>query len=386
MLAIALVSLGLLLRVLKALGKAVREGRQRKEQRRLRDRRYFGEDPRCTSRKHRAAKTDEARLSRFGLPVIRDERELAEWFGVSLPRLRWFSHQQASEAVSHYVRYKVPKRSGGERIILAPKRELKALQRKILRGILGLMPPSETAHGFVPGRSIVTNATPHVGQAVVLNLDLKDFFPSMTLSRVRGLFVALGYSYPVASTLALLCTECEREVRRKGGRRAYCAIGPRRLVQGAPTSPAIANLVSWRLDRRLAGLARKQGFAYTRYADDLTFSGDGLDAALRLLSAATHIVNSEGWLINPAKTRLYRRSSRQVVTGLVVNDRVGTPRRLRRRVRAILHNADRTGLQAQNREGRRDFRRYVAGLLSFIHAARPEQATRLKRKLDSTPN
>ena len=350
------------------------------------DRRYFGEAPGCVNRKHRDAQTDELKLSRHGLPVIRTEQELAEWLGIPLPRLRWFSHQQETESVTHYVRYKIPKRRGGERVILAPKREIKALQRKVLREVLVHVPVSESAHGFVARRSIVTNAKPHAGKGIVLNLDLKDFFPSITLSRVRGLLVSLGYPYPVASTLALLCTECEREARVEGRRTTYVAVGPRCLIQGAPTSPAIANLVAWRLDRRLAGLARKHGFQYTRYADDLTFSGDSLDGALRIMSVARRVVNSEGWLVNHEKTRLYRRSSRQIVTGLVVNDRVGTPRDLRRRARAILHNAQKTGLQAQNREGKRDFRSYLTGLLSFIHAAQPTQASRLRRVLQSTPD
>src|SRR5262249_3086559 len=158
--------------------------------------------------------------------------------------------------------------------------------------------------------------------------------------RVRGLFLALGYPYAVAAALALLCTEYDREpFEREGGERYYVSVGPRHLVQGAPTSPALANLVAWRLDRRLAGLAAKYGFTYPRYADDLTFSGDDVEALGRLRVSAQRIIAAEHFTTNTTKTRIARRSSRQTVTGLVVNERVATPRRLRRQLRAILHNA-----------------------------------------------
>lgn len=360
-----------------------KEREQRKLQRKQQDRKSFGEEVWGVSERHRQAALNEAKLQRFNLPILRIERDLAEWLGISLSRLRWFTHDKPADTVWHYVLYKIPKRSGGERVVLAPKRELKSLQRKVLRGILANVPTAEAAHGFVPERSIVTNAQPHVGKQVVLNLDLKDFFPSITFPRVRGLFIALGYSFSVASALALLCTAHEREAFDRDDKRYFISIGPRCLAQGAPTSPALANLVAWRLDRRLDGLARKHGFTYTRYADDLTFSGNDMDAALRILDVAQRIIGDEDFQVNTSKTRVFRRSSRQVVTGLVVNDRLGTPRRLRRRLRAILHNARKTGLEAQNRSGHENFRAYLAGLIGFVHEANPEQAERLQETLRS---
>ena len=139
--------------------------------------------------------------------------------------------------------------------------------------------------------------------------------------------------------------------------------------------------VARRLDRRLAGLAAGHGFSYTRYADDLTFSGDDLSTALRILDVAQRIIGDEGFAVNTGKTRLFRRSGKQVVTGLVVNDQVSTPRRLRRRLRAILHNAEQTGLDAQNRGGHANFRAYLAGLIGHIEAAQPRHAERLKDRL-----
>jgi RNA-directed DNA polymerase len=345
------------------------------------DRAVFGEELWGVSARQRAAVLDAARAARFDLPPLGAERELADWLGIPLTRLRWYTHDRPADTTWHYVRYVAPKRSGGERIILAPKRELKALQRKVLDGIVARVPTAATTHGFVRGRSVVTNAQPHVGKQVVLKLDLKDFFPSITFPRVRGLFVALGYPFPVAAALALLCTEYDREVFERDGTRYFVSDGPRHLVQGAPTSPALANLVAWRLDRRLGGLAARRGFAYTRYADDLTFSGDDIGAVHDVRRLAQRIIRDERFTTNYAKTRVARRSARQIVTGLVVNDQIATPRELRRRLRATLHNAEKTGLAAQNRDGRADFAGYLQGLIAFVNVAHPRHALWLRAGL-----
>jgi RNA-directed DNA polymerase len=345
------------------------------------DRRYFGEDLWGTSARHRSAVFDEEKIRRFGLPSLRDEREIAAWLGLPLARLRWFTHDRAADTTWHYVRYVVPKRSGGRRVILAPKRELKSLQRRALGDLVGKIPTAPAAHGFAPGRSIATNAQPHVRKRVVVGLDLKDFFPSITFPRVRGVFIARGYSYAVASTLALLCTEYDREPFDRNGERFYVSVGPRHLVQGAPTSPALANLVAWRLDRRLTGLAARYGFNYTRYADDLTFSGDDVALVGRLITSIRRIVADERFTLNDAKTRVARRARRQVVTGLVVNDQVGAPRQLRRRLRAILHNAQRDArgddpaVRKPAAPGETVSR--ARGLVAFVNAVNPDHAAPL---------
>ncbi|HEU4328436.1 MAG TPA: reverse transcriptase family protein [Roseiflexaceae bacterium] len=354
---------------------------ERQRQAWARDRSYFGEETWGVSRRHRAAVTDEGRLARYGLPLLRSEAELAEWLEISRERLRWFTQDRPADRVWHYVRHARPKRSGGERVILAPKRELKALQRRVLHDLLDRVPPTEAAHGFRPGRSTATNAQPHTGQQVLVNLDLKDFFPSITYPRVRGILVGLGYSYAVAATLALLCTEHDRVAYDRDDGRYYISVTPRALPQGAPTSPALANLAAARLDRRLGGLAAARGWAYTRYADDLTFSGGDPAAVGRLIAAVKKIVAAEDFVVHPDKIHVARRSGRQEVTGLVVNDAVGTPRRLRRQLRAILHNAGQTGLAAQNREGRADFRAYLAGMIGHISAANAAHGERLRAAL-----
>ncbi|HEV7129116.1 MAG TPA: reverse transcriptase family protein, partial [Ktedonobacterales bacterium] len=189
------------------------------------------------------------------------------------------------------------------------------------------------------------------------------------------------YSFTVAATLALLCTEHEREPFDRDGTRYHISIGPRYLVQGAPTSPALANLVAWRLDRRLAGLAAKHQLTYTRYADDLTFSGDDPVALKQLHRVLQRIIRDERFTVNPAKTRVAGRAARQIVTGLVVNDIVAVPRAQRRRLRAILHNAGASGLAAQNRDSRPAFRAYLQGLIAHIHAANPAHAAPLRASL-----
>jgi retron-type reverse transcriptase len=357
------------------------EREQRKRERSKRDRRAFGEDLWGVSKGHLDARSREDALKQADLPLLRSEQELAQWLGIPLSRLRWYTHDKAADTVWHYVKYTIPKRSGGERVILAPKTELKDLQRKVLHGILKNVASGDSAHGFITGRSIITNAQPHVGKQFVLNLDLKDFFPTVTFPRVRGLFIGLGYSFAVSSALALLCTEYDREPFETNESKYWVSVGPRALVQGAPTSPALANLAARRLDIRLSGLARKHGFTYTRYADDLTFSGESLDSTLRILDVAQRLIAAEGFAVNTKKTRILRRSNQQSVTSIIVNDRLNVPRSVRRQLRAILYNAQKNGLDTQNRDGRDDFCAYLQGMIGFINEANPEQAEKLTQAL-----
>ena len=327
------------------------------------------------------AQMDKAKLSRYDLPHLADHVALASWLGIPSNRLLWYQYRKRVDTVWHYYRFTIPKRQGGERVILAPKSELKGMQRQILAEILDRVPVHPQAHGFVNGRSIITNATPHIGQAYVLNLDLKDFFPTITYARVAGLFASLGYSANVARELALLCTTDDRQAKTRfvNNKRVtvYVGEGTNKLVQGAPTSPAISNLIARHLDARLHGLAQSMGFTYTRYADDLTFSGADKGKALRILDVAQRIIGDEGFVVNQAKTRLYPQSTRQIVTGIVVNEQLSTPRQMRRQVRAILHKAGYTGLAAQNRAGHDDFMAHMVGLMAHIHQVNPEQGQKL---------
>jgi hypothetical protein len=308
-----------------------------------------------------------------GLPLWRTEGELAEALGLSPRELRRYSVHRRADRVAHYVTFSVPKRSGGRRLIMAPKRQLKRLQRELLDRLVSRLPVSEHAHGFRQGRSIRTGAEAHVGRKVLLQLDLKDFFGSVTFGRVRGLLAVLGYPPPVARALAVLMTEAERQPVQIGDAVTYVAVGRRYCVQGAPTSPGLCNCVARRLDGRLAGLARTFGFTYTRYADDLTFSGDAVDAVGRLRAWATRIIREEGFEVNPEKTRVARRGRRQEVTGVVVNDQLGLSRQERRRLRAMLHHATH-GRSEQNRLP------YLKGKLAYLAMLNPDQAAALRRR------
>jgi retron-type reverse transcriptase len=321
---------------------------------------------------------DEEQLRRYGLPIWRSEAEVAADLGISVKELRFFSIHRVAERVVHYVAYTIPKARGGSRLIMAPKRRLKAVQRLLLAKLVSKLPHSEQAHGFLPGRSVRTGAQPHVGRKVLLQMDLKDFFPSITFGRARGLLIALGYGYPVAATLAAVMTEAERQPVEIDGVVYHVPVGQRHTVQGAPTSPGLSNCVVLRLDRRLAGLARKFGFAYTRYADDLTFSGDDDSRLHGLRLQAQRIIADEGFQVNAEKTHVSRRGRRQRVTGVTVNEQLGLSRRERRRLRAAIHQ-----WKQARAEGKADARQWqrLRGELAYLAMLNPQQAEALRRLL-----
>jgi retron-type reverse transcriptase len=324
-------------------------------------------------------------LQQAGLPVLAAPADLAKALGISIPRLRWLAFHNEAATRIHYIRFSVPKKSGGLRELSAPHRDLARCQEWILHNILEKVRPHDSAHGFVAGRSTLSNAQPHVGRAVVLNCDLRDFFPSITFFRVKGLFQQLGFSPAVATILALVCTESPRRTVRYTGQTYHVATGPRALPQGACTSPAISNLVVRRMDSRLRGIASRLGWTYTRYADDLTFSCQAEAAGKTgyLLARVRHISADEGFAVNEQKTRVQRPNASQTVTGVVVNRRPGVPRHLVRRMRSILHHARREGLAAQNRTGRPHFDAWVRGMIAYIAMINPDQGRPLLAAYES---
>ncbi len=328
-------------------------------------------------------RSDAAALAALALPVLSTPAELAAALGLAVPRLRWLCYHTDAATRTHYVQFEVPKKSGGVRTLAAPHATLAAAQGWVLANILGRLPTEGPAHGFVPGRSTVTNAAPHAGQDVVVNVDLADFFPSVGFARVRHLFARCGYSGAVSTLLALLCTECPRRRVQYAGRAYFVATGPRGLPQGACTSPAASNQVARKLDRRLSALASKLGFAYTRYADDLTFSAPPgrRERVGYLLARVRHIAADEGFALNPRKTRVQRPETQQRVTGLVVNAAPAVPREVVRRLRAILHRAGTEGLAAQNRQNHPHFRAWVEGMIAYVAMVQPARAEQLRAAL-----
>jgi len=294
-------------------------------------------------------KSDISKLLKNNLPTIDNALDLAVVLGTTINELRFLAYTRSVATTTHYKRYVVPKKSGGQRLIAAPMERLKKVQTAILKTILYKISLHPAAHGFIPERSIVSNADPHTKAAVVVNMDLQDFFPTFTYKRVKGLFVKLGFSEQIAITLALICTEPQEDRVEVDGQIFYVETGERRLPQGAPSSPAISNIICKRLDYRIAGAAKKLGFKYTRYADDMTFSStDQSNANLqKLLWQAKEIIKDEQLVLHPDKLRIMHQGKRQEVTGIVVNDKPNVDRKTVRQFRALLHQIETTGIEGK---------------------------------------
>lgn len=333
---------------------------------------------------------DPARLARHGLPLLETPLALAEAMGVSLAELKFLCFHREVARTSHYRRFALPKKTGGERLISAPMPRLKRAQYWVLDQVLSKVALHPAAHGFVPGRSIVTNAAPHCQQAVVINLDLKDFFPSIAYPRIKGVFIGLGYGEDLATPLTLLCSENVSDELAIDGERFFVGGLPRERVlpQGAPTSPMLTNILCRQLDRRLQGVARKLGFAYTRYADDLTFSAPTAAAAAcgRLLRQVHFILEDEGFTPHPAKQHVMRSGSRHEVTGIVVNGAAPSTRRAQRRqLRAALHRARTLGVEEATWQGRPASPSQLLGYAQFVHMVNARQGEALLAQARALP-
>lgn len=323
------------------------------------------------------------RLKSSELPVLSSPADVASALGISVGTLRWLAFHHPASKTTHYHTWTIAKRSGGDRTISRPQKKLAAAQQWILDSLLSQTPVHDAAHGFVPGRSTLTGAQPHVGSQIVVNMDLQDFFPTIDFARVAGLFRALGYSPAVATIFALLCTESPRRVIRSGGETLHAAVGNRSLPQGACTSPALSNLIAKRLDKRLAGTAKSIGWQYTRYADDLTLSTKVNSSKVGyVLARVRHLAKEEGFVVKESKTRVLRQCTQQSVTGIVVNDRPSIDRKTIREIRAILHRAKFEGLEKQNRIDHPNFAGWVSGMIAYINMVNPQQGGKLRRQLE----
>lgn len=329
--------------------------------------------------------SDLTKLHTSDLPQLSTPADVAQSLELSISQLRWLAFHNDVATRTHYIQFEIPKKSGGVRILSAPHKKLDKAQRWILDNVLNKLTTEPAAHGFVPGRSIFTNAQPHVGRAVLVNMDLENFFPNITFARVRYFFHTLGYSKAVATIFALLCTEAPRRRVTYAGESYLVATGKRGLPQGACTSPAISNQLARRLDRRLQGLAKRLDVNYTRYADDITFSGDKnlLDRTGYVMACVRHVAQDEGFTVNEKKNRVLRQNQSQRVTGLVVNAKPNVPRKKLKQVRAILHRAKTEGLEAQNRDRHPNFRSWLEGYIAFIAMTRPDMAAKFTKQLDA---
>ncbi len=333
--------------------------------------------------------------SRAPVADLPDQAAVARLLDVDAGELAWFAdarglERTAAEPLRHYRWHVVP-RPHGVRLLAAPKPRLKEAQRRLLRHVLARVPVHDAAHGCVPGRSVRTAVAPHAGFPVLLRMDLEAFFASVAAERVRGLLLGpAGLPEPVAHLLTALVTtvvpaQVWREVPVPAGvedrdrhRRLGRQLAVAHLPQGAPTSPALANLVCFRLDRRLAGLAASYGARYTRYVDDLTFSGGPAVGRDRFADLVTRVVADEGFRVNAAKTAATSAARRQSVLGTVVNTRPTLPRRERDALRALLHNCAVHGWAGQTR-GREPatFRDHVLGRVAWAASLDPAFGARL---------
>jgi len=333
------------------------------------------------------------------LPVIETDSDLAAWFNLTQDELLWFAdlkgltYNNKNSRLGHYHYRVLTKKSGTIRLIEAPKSRLKALQRRVLAEILDKIPPHRAVNGFVPGRSARTFVGPHVARDVVLKMDLRDFFPSISGVRIQTIFRMLGYPESVADLLGGICTNA---VSRRVWDESAGEVDPQRLwearslhsrphlPQGAPTSPALANICAYRVDCRLAGLARAAGAEYTRYADDLAFSGgrDFKRGVERFSIQVAAILMEEGFTVNHRKTRIMRRGVRQRLAGMVANEHANVPREDFDRLKATLHNCVRLGAESQNRTGHRRFRAHLDGRVGWMEFVNPAKGRRLRAIFD----
>ncbi len=316
----------------------------------------------------------------WALPQLASVDRLCAWLDVDPVELEWL--QDRHGIAGHYHRH-----FSGRRLIEAPRRRLAAAQRRILRGLLDRVPAHEAAHAFRQKRSVLSAVRPHVGKSFVLVSDLARFFPSIRASRVHATFQRLGYPEDVARVLTQLTTCVTRLLPEGGEDRAVDAplYRQRHLPQGAPTSPSVANLCAYRLDARLSGLAGSVGARYTRYADDLIFSGGVEIARGRFGRCVEAIVHDQGFEPNPGKTRLLPASTRQQVLGLVVNDVPSLPRSELARLEAIVFNCARHGPGSQHTGSRRVFRDHLAGRVAwakFVNARKARRVVELFGAID----
>ncbi|WP_051222681.1 reverse transcriptase family protein [Conexibacter woesei] len=337
------------------------------------------------------------------IPELDTAGDLADWLALSHGELAWFADVQSRERraddrrLRHYT-YAWSARPGAPvRFLEQPKARLKAIQRRILHKLLVHVPAHDAAYGFVPGRDVLQHARRHAGAAAVLRFDVRDFFVSLPAGRVYGIFRLAGYPEAVAHALTGLTTNAVppgawADVPAPADpalHRQHVLLGRRlaapHLPQGAPTSPLLANLCAFTLDRRMAALAVKLGATYTRYADDLVLSGDRALArhAQRTTQTVRAIVRGQGLRLNETKTTIMVAAQRQRVTGIVVNDHPNIARDEYDRLRAILHNAARAAdPHAENRAHVPDFRAHLRGRIAWVEHVNPQRGAKLRARFE----
>lgn len=303
------------------------------------------------------------RLLANNMPVIFNLRHLRRILEISKSEQDYYFGRYKDVL---YRKFSLPKKSGGVRIIDAPIDELKQRQSWIKRSILDNIPVSDYACGFVRGKSIVDNANPHVGKELVINFDIVDFFPSIKYKDVFKIFYYVGYNKQVSHLLTKLCVN-EFNI----------------LPQGAPTSPAISNIVLLKLDKRLSSLSDCFRCSYTRYADDITFSGDKSISVL--VPIVEKIIQEEGFQVNEKKLRLQYSNKRQEVTGIIVNDKLAISKVKIRELENAIYYSKKYGVEDHMKHigcYKSFYKEHLYGLAYFIHMVEPKKGEQYLRELD----
>lgn len=303
-----------------------------------------------------------SRLLENGLPVIFDTKHLSLLIGIRPGDLTKMIFAEEP----FYRQISIPKKAGGIRQLDIPSYDLKYIQHWILKNILYKIPISNYAYGFQLNKSILDNASVHTNKHCVINIDIKDFFPSISFERIFRIFAYYGYTKEVSFILSKLCTY-------KG-----------KLPQGSPASPYISNIVCLKLDARLASLAKTYKAEYSRYADDITFSGK---ADIKSILPPTHkIIRDEGFNLNKDKTRVLYANQRQEVTGLIVNgSRVRIPRVYKRKLLQELYYCSKYGVEDHLKKIGCDkafYKEHIYGKIYYIKMVEPEEAIRLFKMAD----
>lgn len=325
------------------------------------------------------------------LPLLHTTGDLTDWLGITQSELHWLAepwlkNKNTSPHLNNYYYKLYPKRNGNQRLVEAPKERLKEIQRKINKLILPHMKVHNAAHGYQPDRSNRTHAELHTDRYYVISFDLHDFFQNIHYLKISNLFKELGYTGKVTKYLTSLCThQC-----RTGNNPAFNYLDQkqrhmlqqRHLPQGAPTSPALSNAALYHLDKRLAGLAKSLGLSYSRYADDLTFSGNTKRNWEHFESLIGSICLEENFQLNHRKTKILHPHQKQRVTGIIVNQKPNICRKEYDTLKAILTNCVRHGLESQNRNNHPDFQAHLYGRVQYVKSINLTRGTQLENLLE----
>lgn len=274
------------------------------------------------------AKNDNIRLNMLGLPIIQSIDDFSQITHLS----KYTIYQLSEKSDFHYRKFSIKKKSGGTRTICQPSKNLKGLQSWILVNILNKLKVSSSCKGFEKGSSIGDNASPHINANCMLTIDLADFFGSVTDIQVYNVFKSIGYNQLISTVLTNICT-CDSS-----------------LPQGSPCSPKLANLITWKLDKRIQSFVGKRGITYTRYADDLSFSGLHPYNTIQILPTVKSIVEDEGFLINQKKTRVAGASRAKRITGLIISqNRYGIGKTKYKTLRSKIYHLTKPSEQTNNK-------------------------------------